>query len=709
MHVPGGYRPIFSHRFQNRVGFFLLICVSFFTIQSNAQTTGQPRIDSLLTVLKSAKEDTARVSLLIDLSFSSCEINPDAGLTYGTQALALAQKLKFKKGIAWAIMRIGVNYRNKKQSSKAIEYYNRSIPLFEALKDKTGLGKTYRNMGYAWWDSMMLGESLTYFLKANEIFEQINLPVLRSNQLDIATVYRDLGEYTKAMDYLKRVLKNDQDAGDKQLILSTSMEMAHLYYMLGNDAEFFKLFSDNYHAAVALKDTFSTLWCLERMGEYYDRNGQFENLKKLTLESITLAEKYSDRSMLLLAYSQANGINKREGNYAAAMDYILKSLAIDRETHATMDFSQQYAAMAVLLVQAANDSSGKHKNFYSGNRKRMLQDAKVYADSALIIGQQLKDPRLIQDAYKQISAIEKGLGNFEAGMVSLQHYIDYGDSLTRRENNGKLGETAIQFGLDKKAAVAKVEEENTKAIQKNIRNGIAIGLAAALVFLIYIFRQRNKINKEKKRSDALLLNILPAEVADELKSKGRAEARQFDEVTVMFTDFKGFTRIAEQLPASELVAVLNTLFKAFDEIATRHGLEKIKTIGDSYMCAGGLPVSNRTHAVDVVKAGKEIRQFMADYFAQRLSENKPAFGIRIGIHTGPVVAGIVGIKKFAYDIWGDTVNTASRMESSGEPGKVNISGATYEIVKNNFRCTHRGKIQAKNKGEVDMYFVEEEL
>ncbi len=211
---------------------------------------------------------------------------------------------------------------------------------------------------------------------------------------------------------------------------------------------------------------------------------------------------------------------------------------------------------------------------------------------------------------------------------------------------------------------------------------------------------------EKKKSDDLLLNILPEEVAEELKAKGSAAAKQFDEVTVMFTDFKDFTHISEKLTPSELVAEIHTCFKAFDVIVSNYGIEKIKTIGDSYMCAGGLPIANKTNAVDVVSAAMEIQQFMQEHLQQRKAEGREPFEIRIGIHTGPVVAGIVGVKKFAYDIWGDTVNIASRMETSGEAGKVNISGSTYKLVQEKFICIYRGKIQAKNKGEIDMYFVQ---
>lgn len=221
-----------------------------------------------------------------------------------------------------------------------------------------------------------------------------------------------------------------------------------------------------------------------------------------------------------------------------------------------------------------------------------------------------------------------------------------------------------------------------------------------------VMLQTAELRKEKKKSDDLLLNILPSEVANELKENGSAEAKHFDEVTVMFTDFKGFTQISENLSPTELVSEIHDCFKAFDHIIEKHNIEKIKTIGDSYMCAGGLPVSNKTNANDIVNAAIEIQHFMEQHSQQRKSVGKEIFEIRIGIHTGPVVAGIVGVKKFAYDIWGDTVNIASRMESSGEVGKVNISGSTYKLVKDKFSCIYRGKIYAKNKGEIDMYFVE---
>ena len=214
------------------------------------------------------------------------------------------------------------------------------------------------------------------------------------------------------------------------------------------------------------------------------------------------------------------------------------------------------------------------------------------------------------------------------------------------------------------------------------------------------------ITNEKERSETLLLNILPFETARELKEKGKSEAKMYDNVSIMFTDFVDFTRISETMTPHELVAELDYCFCSFDKIIEDHNIEKIKTIGDSYMAVAGLPMPSATHAIDIVNAALDILAFIDTYAAKRSAEGRPFFKIRIGINSGSVVAGIVGDKKFSYDIWGDSVNMASRMESSGEPGKINISGSTYRLLSHHFKCFYRGEIAAKNKGLVNMYFIE---
>ncbi len=211
----------------------------------------------------------------------------------------------------------------------------------------------------------------------------------------------------------------------------------------------------------------------------------------------------------------------------------------------------------------------------------------------------------------------------------------------------------------------------------------------------------HELKVEKKKSDDLLLNILPAEVAAELIESGSYEAKNYANVTVLFTDFVNFTGISEELSPKELVDELHIYFKNIDLIIEKYGLEKIKTIGDAYLAVSGLPIQRPDHAQKSILAALEILELV------KARKNKGGlFDIRIGINSGPVIAGIVGIKKFAFDIWGDTVNTAARMEQNGISNKINISGSTFNLIRNDFHCNYRGKIDAKNKGEIDMYFVD---
>ena len=256
------------------------------------------------------------------------------------------------------------------------------------------------------------------------------------------------------------------------------------------------------------------------------------------------------------------------------------------------------------------------------------------------------------------------------------------------------------------------EGDLTQRVRSNSRDEIGeLGLAFNKMVLD-LDKARREVEErsqelliEKKKTDELLLNILPAETADELKATGFAKAKNYELVTVFFADFVGFTEISDALQPHQLVADLNHCFSAFDLITEKHGIEKIKTIGDAYMCVAGLPIKNDTHAIDIVKASLEIKDFMEQHKKEKIARGERPFEIRIGINSGPVVAGIVGIKKFAYDIWGNTVNIASRMESSSEAGKINISGTTHLLIKDHFSCTWRGKIKAKGIGEIDMYFV----
>jgi class 3 adenylate cyclase len=287
--------------------------------------------------------------------------------------------------------------------------------------------------------------------------------------------------------------------------------------------------------------------------------------------------------------------------------------------------------------------------------------------------------------------------------ASMSAYLAWKFSTVNKELKTQLVQVQM---LSEKALE---QEQEKKKILENKKQELEDEVAQRTLEVISqkekIEKQHEELKAEKKKSDDLLNNILPEEVADELKQRGTSSARFFDHVTVLFTDFVNFTKAGERMSPQELVDELNTCFKAFDEIISKYNIEKIKTIGDAYLAVCGLPVADDLHATHATLAALEIKQFMIDR-KQKLGDK--TFEVRIGIHSGSVVAGIVGVKKFAYDIWGDTVNTAARMEQNSEPGKINISQTTYELVKDKFNCTYRGEITAKNKGELNMYFVEKE-
>ncbi len=267
----------------------------------------------------------------------------------------------------------------------------------------------------------------------------------------------------------------------------------------------------------------------------------------------------------------------------------------------------------------------------------------------------------------------------------------YAGAQLRTSDGFNLGMICV---LDKQPRQVTEEEVNVLKI-----------LAALVVDELELRLAAKKLEAEKRRSEQLLLNILPVVVADELKDRGKVEPVNYESVSVLFTDFKGFTELSEQLTPKQLVDELDYCFSYFDEVIEKHNLEKLKTIGDSYMAVGGIPNVNSTHAIDAVLAALEIQAFIQQRKEQHMRNNTPYWEMRIGIHSGSLIAGVIGQKKFAYDVWGDTVNTASRMETSGVPGKINISQSTFELIKDFFVCNYRGKLPAKNKGDLDMYLV----
>ena len=619
-----------------------------------AQNQGQNLIDSLSSEMSKANDDTVKVDLLNNLSLEYFDVNRnEEGLMYAGQAQTLAEKLNYRSGVATAIYYIGHSYYESHKYYEALEKNLVALKIFEAIGNKKDLA-------------------------------DINL--------NIASIYFKVNNFYEALKKIEIALKLYEQLGDKRGIINSYTVIGNVsFFYEKNYSKSLKIFFDQLRIARELGDSVLVADAFSGIASCYVAQHNYSEGVKTFLIQTKIFEELGDEANTAFAYSQLGvGYLEYMKNYPEALNVFFKSLNLAEKLNDKGQMLRGYLNIGNTYVKQGKAS-----------------EAKQWFQKALVLSTESNYADNLQRVYSGLSKSDSALGNYKAAFENYKLAVQYKDSVFNRENAQKLAQVEMQNEFQKKEAATKAEQEKKDIRQRNIRQSITAGLALALIFLIVVYLQRNKISKARRRSDELLLNILPGEVAEELKTKGSADAKYFEEVTVMFTDFKGFTRISEKLSPSELVSEIDNCFKAFDNIVTKHNIEKIKTIGDAYMCAGGLPIANTTNATDVVEAAMEIQRYMQQHLQQRKNEGKEIFEIRIGIHTGPVVAGIVGLKKFAYDIWGDTVNIASRMESSGEAGKVNISGATYELVKGKFKCEYRGKIKAKNKGEIDMYFVED--
>lgn len=539
---------------------------------------------------------------------------------------------------------------------------------------------------------------------ANMIIElakkQENYSFLSQGYLQKANALQQMGDYLKAlesylvcMDYTK--LADEETLDEAALTIS----IADTYSLMENS----KNAQHYYQQGIALlrdtknkNDSTKLASALLNAGDEFYYDGRYDKALEYFKESETLFKSLDFK--IGIAYNLGN-----QGMVYAALGQHEMAKANINKAIAMLEELEHYDPVSVYL----NEMSSIYET--QSNYDLALE----YSSRSLELAKKLKAKDQISEANLQLSKLYEKSGQFDRALNAYKNYKIYRDSIINIETVQQVADLRTDMEVGKK------QSEVDLLTQKRKTNRIVMfAIAGASFFIIVIalglYRRNNYIKKtnkiisnEKERSDKLLLNILPEKTAQELKDHGRVKAKRFDSVTVLFSDFKGFTHYAENLEPEELVNTVDYYFSKFDEIVEKYGLEKIKTVGDAYMVAGGLPFVTEDHAIKMTKAAFEMVEFVNSSKESNLTS--ASFDIRIGINTGPVVAGVVGSKKFAYDIWGDTVNIAARMETNSEPGKINISENTYHIIKSEFNCSYRGELEVKNRGKLKMFFVSEPL
>ena len=644
---------------------------------------------------------------------------------------------------------IGDCYLTLNKPDSAGLYYRRLLEYYREQDDRENLIYGHRQLVRASMMAQDYEEALVNNLAIESLIRAGSKPdLLPTITNNIGYNYFYLGDNERAIEYFERTLKAVRE-GDVQLgTLYNNLGIA--YHNTGNQQEAIKNLQKAHTFYANLGDNEQAARIDNIIATIFLKNRDLYNALEFNETAIEEGLDPYRPAVLVDAYATAGEIHEKLYNYETALDFLQKHLILRdslllEERLRERRFEQQRTDLErsqkdyrlflvkeevqnLLIEQLKKDQELKDIEL----ERSRLENARVRQE---ILAQernqeilQLERDRATQDLRLTRAELITRLREQEIDRLE-RDSAEKALSLARQELATKAKDQQIQ-NLEREQEIQSLKLLNQdlelvrQARNRQIAFGVFVALFAILALilrgLIYsrrtnrqlagknaeIEQQKEEIEKGRDEAEALLLNILPRETANELKVHGTATPRNYDLVTVLFTDFSGFTRITEKMSPQELVDELNICFRAFDEIIEEYGLEKIKTIGDGYMCAGGIPQPNQTNPLDTVRAGIAMMSFLEKRRREVTGRGLPYWDMRIGIHTGQVIAGVVGKNKFAYDIWGDTVNTASRMESYGEPGKINVSAETFHHIKSIFHCTYRGQFDVKNKGMIDMYFVE---
>jgi len=629
----------------------------------------------------------------------------DSAMDYYLWSVALFKENNRLHETALVYDLISNNYLRQHKYQKALESSKKCLDINTVLNDSIGIASAYKSIGVDYYYQGEFVNSLKNFQIARDLYIMLGLTEEIADMASrLGAIYYHQGLYTQAIKYMNEYLEYYQESEDLSTQSEIYTNLGAVYYQLDD----FASAQEYYEKGLSIDEQFGQHRGRAignyNIGECYLVQQEFQTALEYFQKSLEISREFNEKDIVADCYLALGMIQKNKKEYSEAFDYYQKSLEAAEEIGYNAILSSIYASRGELYNEISN-----HQNALE-NCQLSLKVSKATGD----IKEQIEACNCLYLTYKALRDPAKALEYHEIflALTDSLHEEETVRQLQKMEFDRQILEDSLKVEEEKLLAeIASQKEIGQERTRKNIFlfSGIGIFILSIGLYsrLSYIRKSRSILQKEKERSDNLLLNILPEEVAEELKTNGESVARNFEQVTVLFTDFKEFTHISEQLNAQELVAEINTCFKEFDQIITTYNIEKIKTIGDAYMAAGGLHVEKSSTTKDVVMAALDMQSFMDSRKNELHGKNKPFFEMRVGIHTGEVVAGIVGVKKFQYDIWGDTVNIANRMETSGEIGRVNISETTYNLIKEDpdLIFEHRGKIQAKNKGELDMYFV----
>lgn len=604
-----------------------------------------------------------------------------------------------------SLLNIGIGQQNSGKHGAAIISFEQSVQLYKALDEQEAVGIGLTKMGNSYYFQGEYTKALSYFEKSISAFSSINNKKGISSAVNnIGAIYFYLGNYLKALSYYKRALAIHQKLEDKKNTAIAIQNIGGIYFKIGDYKSAMSFYNRAYAIIQKIDEPKQTSKILNNIGLVFMKQKDFKRAQQRLDLSLKIANEIKDSQMQIEALSSLGELYYFQKNLSKSLYYYRECLKI-AETNSNM----QYQSTSLIGIG--------NIHHLSGNFSRAI----TRCGSGLKIAEELSSLSAQKEACECLYKAHKGQGNADLALKYFEKSLALHDSLQSEKTSESIMKMEFQNQqlVDSLAQVKKnhlVNLRHTMEIseKEEQRNYIIVTLCFIVLIsaglwnrLQLVRRSRAALKIEKDNSERLLLNILPEEIAEELKTKGFVSAKNFSSVSILFTDFKSFTQTAEKLSPQELVGEINVCFKAFDQICEKYNIEKIKTIGDSYMAAGGIPRPYAESFKNIVSAGIEMQQFMMSRKREREQIGEPSFEMRLGIHAGPIIAGIVGLKKFQYDVWGDTVNTASRIESSGQVGKVNISESMYELVKNEalFSFEDRGMQEAKGKGEIKMYFV----